>query len=316
MRTITLTGTDITTSPLGLGCASMGSRISRAQGLRALSAAYDAGVTWYDVAPAYGAGEAEDILRTFLAGRRDKVFVCSKVGLAPPQNNGIIKTLYALGRPFIGGVQDLRRKFRQVGATRNVHVTLTPELIENSLENSLRRLGTDHLDVFALHDPAPEDVSREDVLKTLERIKKSGKARYIAVAGTFAAACAAENYDIIQLADDPQTEPLTALRAQMPRLPGFITHSILGIGGARDRFIQHLQSDNALRNEMIAAGHTGSDQQIATKLLMRRAFASNKNGVVLASMFSPGNLAENTAIANEMPDEAAIPLARRAFQVP
>ncbi len=316
MRTITLTGTDITTSPLGLGCASMGSRISRAQGLRALSAAYDAGVTWYDVAPAYGAGEAEDILGTFLAGRRDKVFVCSKVGLAPPRNNGFIKTLYALGRPFIGGVQDLRRRFRQVGATRNVHVTLTPELIENSLENSLRRLGTDHLDVFALHDPAPEDVSREDVLNTLERIKKSGKARYIAVAGTFAVASAAEDYDIIQLADDPQIEPLTALRTQKAHPAGFITHSILGVGGAKDKFIQYLQNDSALRNELITAGYIGSDQEIATKLLMRRALASNKNGVVLASMFSPGNLAANIAIANETPEDAAIALARRAFENP
>ena len=48
----------IAPSRLGFGCASLGSRVAAADGLNALAAAFDAGVNWFDVAPAYGAGEA------------------------------------------------------------------------------------------------------------------------------------------------------------------------------------------------------------------------------------------------------------------
>ena len=83
MRRVTLGTTGIETSCLGFGCASLGSRVGEAPGLRALEAAFDAGVTWLDLAPLYGAGRAEEIAGRFLKGRRDAVQVCSKVGLAP-----------------------------------------------------------------------------------------------------------------------------------------------------------------------------------------------------------------------------------------
>lgn len=305
MRTIQLPGTDISTFPLGLGCASLGSRISRAQGLRSLAAAHDAGISWFDVSPAYGAGEAEGILGAFVAGRRDRVVICSKVGLAPPRHNGLMRSLYALGRPVIGLAQGLRRRFRQVGATRNVHVALTPELIETSLDRSLKRLGTDYLDIFALHDPAPHDVARDDVLQALERLKAAGKVRHLAIAGTLAAAeIAVESgrYDIIQLADTPETEPLAGLRRKAVRPLGFVTHSILGIGGAQDRLIARLGEDRDLRQRAQEAGYSGDDRQVASALLMQRAFASNPDGVVLASMFSPAHLAANLAAARAAPE--------------
>ena len=83
MRRVTLGTTGIETSCLGFGCASLGSRVGEAPGLRALDAAFDAGVTWLDLAPLYGGGRAEEIAGRFLKGRRDTVQVCSKVGLAP-----------------------------------------------------------------------------------------------------------------------------------------------------------------------------------------------------------------------------------------
>ena len=69
---------------LGFGCASLGSHVSEGQGLRALHAAFERGVTWYDVAPPYGDGEAEEILGRFLTGRRDRVVICTKFGVPRP----------------------------------------------------------------------------------------------------------------------------------------------------------------------------------------------------------------------------------------
>jgi len=85
-------------SRLGFGCASLGSRVAAADGLNALAAAFDAGVNWFDVAPAYGAGEAETLLGRFLRGRRDRTFVVTKVGMAPPRRLGAVRLAYALGR--------------------------------------------------------------------------------------------------------------------------------------------------------------------------------------------------------------------------
>ena len=110
MRRVTLGQTGIETSCLGFGCASLGSRVGEEAGLRALAAAHDAGVAWFDLAPLYGAGRAEEIAGRFLKGRpRDGVQICSKVGLAP----GV-----RAPRPQ-GGADAARPRRRRRGARRS-----------------------------------------------------------------------------------------------------------------------------------------------------------------------------------------------------
>lgn len=312
MRTVQIPGTDMQPSCLGMGCASMGSRISRSQGLRALAAAHDRGITWYDIAPVYGAGEAEAIFAGFLPGRRDRLFICSKVGLAPPRKNGLVKLAYAAGRPVIGMMQGVRRRFRSMSGTRNMRLPLSPEMIETSITASLKRLGTDYLDVYALHDPLPEDLDRDEILTALERVKARGLARHLSVAGSFEAARKAaapgKPFTFFQLADDPALRPLETLKATLDRPAGFVTHSVLGVGGAKDRVVSALKADPALVHTLAQAGYAGSPEEMAVRLLMRRAFASNAHGVVLASMFSGHHLTENAALAEMPVDPAAIDL--------
>ena len=125
-------------SRLGFGCASLGSRVAAADGLNALAAAFDAGVNWFDVAPAYGAGEAETLLGRFLRGRRDRAFVVTKVGMAPPRRLGALRLAYALGRPLAARATALRSGFRSLAVTRNRHMPLTAALIERSIGESLQ----------------------------------------------------------------------------------------------------------------------------------------------------------------------------------
>src|SRR5262249_28655811 len=61
IRNVSLPGMRIEASALGFGCASLGSRVSASHGLSALARAHEAGINWFDIAPAYGAGEAEAI---------------------------------------------------------------------------------------------------------------------------------------------------------------------------------------------------------------------------------------------------------------
>ena len=106
MRRVTLGQTGIETSCLGFGCASLGSRVGEEAGLRALAAAHDAGVAWFDLAPLYGAGRAEEMAGRFLKGRpRDSVQICSKVGLAPGvRPHGLKAALMPLARAAVQAV--------------------------------------------------------------------------------------------------------------------------------------------------------------------------------------------------------------------
>lgn len=304
MRTVQLPGFERPVGAIGFGCASLGSRVSAAQGLKALAQAHAAGVSWFDVAPAYGAGDAEAILGRFMRGRRDSVTVCTKVGLAPPQRNGALKALYAVARPVLGTFKGLRKAFRQMPATRNVSLPLSPQLILDSIESSLRRLGTDHVDVYALHKPAYEDVKRDEILRTLDSLRRAGKVRHVGVAGDLRAAQLAlthpEVYDLVQLADDPLHQPLPLLRGSWSRPTALVSHSVLGIGGTRERLAQALQrAGKPLQQQLAEAGYVGDPDRFLSRLLVERALASNSEGVVLLSMFGNRHRAENLSCAQK-----------------
>ncbi|NML12852.1 aldo/keto reductase [Sphingobium sp. AR-3-1] len=304
MRRVNLYKTDLVTSPLGMGCASLGSRYDANYGLRALEDAFDRGVTWFDVAPAYGAGNAELILARFLKHKRAQVQLCTKVGLSAPKMGIAMRLLTPVARPVMAKVKGLRSAVRKSGATTNLHLPLTAELIEKSIARSLARLGTDHVQVYALHSPAAEDVVRDDVLRALERVVARGQAQYIAVAGELdagIAGAASGRFTIIQLADDPVTLPLNEVRAA--GRVGIVSHSIMSIGGAHALLTKKLIANSTLLDQARAEGFGDLPATAASGLLIARAFASNAGGVVLASMFGRGNLTNNAA-ASELPPEA------------
>ena len=313
MRTVTLQGFDMPVGVVGFGCASLGSRVSAAQGLQALADAHAAGVNWFDVAPAYGAGDAEAILGRFAHGKRDRIFICTKVGLAPPQRNALLKRAYAIARPVVGALTGLRRAFRRMPSTRNVSLPLTPQLITESLHRSLQRLGTDHVDVFALHKPAHTDIARDDVQRTLQGLRQAGKVRHVGVAGDLEAARLAlrhrETYSLVQLADDPVESPLRQLPPQGDTPYATVSHSILGIDGTRERVLQALRSHGAPAMSRLASlGYGTNPEQAVTELLLDRALAANPGGVVLMSMFGARHRAQNLKRAQEQVRPQALAL--------
>ena len=174
MRRVILGETGIETSCLGFGCASLGSRVSAADGARALAAALDAGVTWIDLAPVYGGGQAEEIAAGVIRGRRDRVQIASKAGLALAggTGGGLRRHLMPLARKAIGLLgAGAAAKLRGAAPRANARLPLTPALLATSLEASLRRLGTDHLDLFALHGVTAGEVGREEILRALEDLR-------------------------------------------------------------------------------------------------------------------------------------------------
>ena len=138
--------TGVRVSPLCLGTLNFGDGTGEAVAARRVHAALDAGINVVDTADVYHAGESERILGKALAGRRDKVVLATKVH----------------GRVGDGP--------NDQGSSR-LHIL-------KACEDSLRRLGTDHIDLYQVHRPMPE-VAPDETLGALTDLVRAGKVRYI-----------------------------------------------------------------------------------------------------------------------------------------
>lgn len=292
---------------IGFGCASLGSRVSAKVGTRALMRALDAGVTWFDVAPSYGDGAAETILGAALFGRRDQVTLCTKVGIPPP----VPSFAKRLAKPLLRTALVLAPQLRQ-HVRRHRPVTVKPPLvasaIEPGIEASLRRLGTDYVDVLALHDAAPEEIVRDDVLRALERVVRAGKASRISIASSvptvLAGIAASDIFSVAQVANNISQRDLRALLAGLPdgRKITTVTHTVFGANGLVDRAADAVRNAPDLAAMLNEAGYQGDALQQVRSFLPDFAFASNECGVVLLSMFSAGHLESNLIRLSHAPD--------------
>jgi methylglyoxal reductase len=164
MREIGTTG--ITASAVGLGTWAIGGWMWGGTDDRAaeeaIHAALDAGITLIDTAPAYGLGHSEEVVGRVLRTRRDEVVLATKCGLVWHAQRG----------PYF---------FSQGGLP--VHRDLSPAAIRHEVEASLRRLGTDRIDLYITHwqdptTPIPETVA------ALEALRAEGKIQAFAASNT------------------------------------------------------------------------------------------------------------------------------------
>src|SRR5260370_42247123 len=95
-------------SRLGFGCGSVMGRIGRAASLRAIAAALDAGISHFDAARLYGYGEAEALLGEAVRGRRDRLVIASKFGLAAPRASVAPRGLKPIAPKIVAAVPGLR----------------------------------------------------------------------------------------------------------------------------------------------------------------------------------------------------------------
>jgi aryl-alcohol dehydrogenase-like predicted oxidoreductase len=141
--------TDLTLPRVGIGCNAFGSRVD-ADGVRAIvDAAIDEGAAFFDTADVYTFGASEELLGQAIGSRRDDVLIATKFGMDMRGANGD-------ARP--GSAEYIRR----------------------AIEASLRRLGTDYIDLYQFHTPDRETPIAETLL-ALDELVKDGKVRQIGV---------------------------------------------------------------------------------------------------------------------------------------
>jgi aryl-alcohol dehydrogenase-like predicted oxidoreductase len=141
-----------------------------AERVRTLHAAIDAGITSIDTAPLYGFGESERLVGQAIADRRTRVQVLGKVGLRWDDEHGEV----------------LLRAQEQGGPLRVVRRDSRPASVRRDVEQSLRRLGVDALDLCQVHHPDPA-VPIADTMGELLRLRAEGKLRAIGVSNYSAA---------------------------------------------------------------------------------------------------------------------------------
>jgi aryl-alcohol dehydrogenase-like predicted oxidoreductase len=159
MKTRTLGRTGVPVSEVGYGAWGIGAKqwigASDDESLRALNRAIDLGLNFIDTALAYGDGHSEKIVGQIVRGRKEKVFVATKI---PPKN-------------------------RKWPAERQIPVdrVFPADYIVSCTEESLRNLGMDCIDLQQLHVWTDDFVGAGDWLEGIERLKKQGKIRHFGI---------------------------------------------------------------------------------------------------------------------------------------
>jgi aryl-alcohol dehydrogenase-like predicted oxidoreductase len=173
-------------SRLGFGCGSIMGRVGRAESLRAIDAAIDAGITHFDVARLYGYGEAEALLGEAIRGKRDRLVIASKFGLEPTHAAGALRGLKPLAQKVVGSVPGLRGVLRSVIGTK-MHAAgrFSVASAQATLDRSLRALQTDYLDILFLHDCEPDEVT-DELIAYLDGQIAAGRIRAYGAATGFA----------------------------------------------------------------------------------------------------------------------------------
>jgi aryl-alcohol dehydrogenase-like predicted oxidoreductase len=318
--TTTLAGTGVLTSHLGFGCAGLFAAPSARQRRGILEAALASGIRHFDVAPMYGLGVAERELGRFARGRREEVVIATKFGIAATGRARAIAAVQAPARRLLAAAPTLRRRARstaagpasgRMGAVLYRATRFDATGARESLEHSLRELGTDHVDVLLLHDPQPGDVCSDDLCGYLEEARAAGRIRAWGLAGEPEPTLRVARVlpvapPVVQLRDDilrrqPADIPAAAF-------PARITFGVLG--ASIRRLTDHVATDQQRRRRWgEAVGSDCGDPEIVAQLLLGLAARENADGVVLfsttrvdhvhsaAAAFGPGGVADLHAFA-------------------
>ena len=153
--------TDLDLSEIGFGLWTLGTdwwgRIEESDKVRLLEKAFDLGITTFDTADTYGKGYGEEILAKALGQDRQNIIIATKFGY------DFYDSVERIGH------QERTQRFE-------------PDFIRFACEQSLRRLKTDYIDLYQLHNPRVDALEKDEVFELLNTLVKEGKIRYYGAA--------------------------------------------------------------------------------------------------------------------------------------
>jgi len=183
--------TGVEVSVLGLGTAEIGFEEVAERTLDAIfGVAFDMGINVIDTAAMYG--DSEEKIGRALRGRRSQCFLCTKCGRYAPSRRSILGF-------YERAHWQAQRLMRSVDEQESFD--WRPHILEWNIDQSLRRLGVDCIDVILLHSCSEETLRRGMVIEVLHRARQAGKVRYIGYSGDGLAALYAiqcRQFDVLE----------------------------------------------------------------------------------------------------------------------
>ena len=340
----------------------MGSAVTTAGRLRLLEVAFEHGITHFDTAPLYGMGLAEEVLGRFCRGKRDAITITTKFGLLPRRIPLPLRPLLPIARlarrglgrfkpaprPGAGYGGALRFETAQPTvvagtAPEDAPVSLTPapvvtpasslalpataENLRQQLHASLRKLQSDHVDFYLLHDCGPGDLS-DSAIAALESLVREGKIRRWGVAtgrwGSRQILEARPGFQgVVQIPDHLLRQDTVWFVEQA--LPPLFSHSVLRQGLADSTSSEPILG-RLLQRWASHTGRSAMDPVVFSEILLLGALANNPEGCVIFSSGRAERIRANTEVlrrwAAEIPTlngmlaEAIQASAARADDVP
>lgn len=274
-------------SALGLGCMGMSfgyGTVPEERAIATIHRAIERGVNFFDTAEMYGPYVNEELVGRAIAGRREECVVATKFGVARRDDGGEV---------FDG----------------------SPENVRRSIEGSLKRLGTDYVDLYYQHR-IDRDTPIEQTVGALGELVGEGKVRYIglseAAPETIRRAHATHPLTAVQteyslFSRDPETQILPTLRelgigfvAYSPLGRGFLTGKITSLDdleeGDQRRLLPRLQGENLKRNlELVDRVRDLADEKgvSAGQVALRWVHQRDQHTVPIPGTTRPERLEEN-----------------------
>lgn len=305
METVELGGTGRTTTRLGFGCGSVMGVLGWRDSTRMLDAAFDAGIRHFDVAPAYGYGEAERCLGAFIARHPGQVTVASKFGIPAASGASLKGVTRKLARPLLKALPGLKARLPGVASAVAHTDTLvsgpnpifTAEQARRSIENSLVALRVDRLDLLLLHEARSIDLNDDDLLRLLEDLVAAGKVgdfgigseghKIPALLECKPAYCRVLQYEWSVMDRVPSFEQVFRLHHRsLTRNFASLHAALLDDAGRRKRWSE-------------ACGADLGDAKVLAGFMLKAAMLCNPKSVVLFSSKRPANILKNAKTASD-----------------
>jgi aryl-alcohol dehydrogenase-like predicted oxidoreductase len=289
-----LGNTNLKPSELGFGCshiASLTTRYSSQEVLKTLKLAFDRGINFFDTADIYGQGDSERALGKALGQQREQVIYCSKAGLtlsAPQHLVGYVKPLI---RPLLTKLPSASKKTTAI-RQQIERQCFQINYIQLQIESSLRRLQTDYLDLFLLHNPPKEIIQQSEIFTLLQSLQAKGLIRYYGVS--------CRNHDEVQLC--LQNEGITCVQINLNpiniktsmKLLNQVQKSGVGIIAR-----ECLTNKNTSLNLWHHPPDVGSVKKFnASQLALQAVLENDAINVAIIGMSCRKHLSENLAVLN------------------
>jgi D-threo-aldose 1-dehydrogenase len=324
MQTIQFAAIGRTTTRLGFGGSSVMGVLNRSQSLAILECAYDAGIRHFDTAPYYGFGESEACFGEFLARHRSDCTITTKFGIPAQPSIPAVRLARDLARPILQRSAGIKRSLQSaMNAFQANHQSPTPlapnpiftaAQARTSVENSLRNLKTDHIDLLLLHDikaiDIVHDAANDELLRMLESFVASGAIGAFGI-GSERAEIAALLVQHPRYCSVVQCEWSVFDEAVQDGDRFYIHHRSLS-GNFKSLHARLNGQPELLKRWSEKTGQDLADPGVLANLMIKAALIKNPTSIVLFSSKQPAHIHNNVAVAENARLEEA---ATRLFQL-